>query len=329
MNWINEFTEMIYPLNQGNLDIEGAFLLKNQHLPSSIFKYREVNKNSLKNLEDDTVWLADPSNFNDPYDCSHTVDFSRIQKSRGAEFLEQFMASKDDSLKLTKEQKEALSSSPDPINELVDILLANEPQEKKKGVKAVLKSVQEKMHEHLAIFNSEKIASSFKLCSFSDRNDSMLMWAHYASYHQGFCIEYDLENIPYSDYRRRFLYPTIYSNKMFDATVHLMRDVEDENFNNLHLSLAALVKAKDWEYEKEWRLVFANGILEKEQAYEICKPKMVYLGAKIKPEDQDTLIEICERRDIPFRKMKAHHSEFKLEPTTIKDAEQHFFKEKA
>lgn len=71
---------MIFPLDRKNLNIEGAFLMKNQHLPNSIFKYREVNENSLKNLEEDTVWLADPSNFNDPYDCSHTADFQYIQK---------------------------------------------------------------------------------------------------------------------------------------------------------------------------------------------------------------------------------------------------------
>lgn len=80
MNWIEQFTEMIFPLNSEKLNIEGAFFLKNDHLPNSIFKYREVNKNSLKNLEDDTIWLADPSNFNDPYDCSHTVDFAHLQK---------------------------------------------------------------------------------------------------------------------------------------------------------------------------------------------------------------------------------------------------------
>ena len=296
---------MIFPLNREKLNIEGAFLLKNQHLPISIFKYREVNKNSLKNLEKDTVWLADPINFNDPYDCSHTVDVSSIQKQQSSEFFGKYMEDKGDNLNLTDEQKAQLEYSKDPFNELIDILLVDEPQEKRESFKSALTDVQSKMHEDLALANSKKIASSFKLCSFSERKDSMLMWAHYAGYHQGFCIEYDLENIPILDFRRRFLYPTIYSDEMFDATEHLMKGVEDENFNNLHLSLAALVKAKDWEYEKEWRLIFDGGLFENEQAYKICKPKMVCLGTKIKPDDQETLIEICTRRNIPFQKMKA------------------------
>lgn len=329
MNWIEQFTGMIFPLDSKKLNIEGAYLLKNQHLPSSIFKYREVNENSIKNLEEDTIWLADPSNFNDPYDCAHTVDFSAINKKSETGFFATFMEERGSDLNLSDQQKRNLFASKNPIDDLIDILLVEETPEKKEGIKAALISVQNKMHEDLALANSKSIASSFKLCSFSERNDSMLMWAHYAYYHQGFCIEYDLESIPYSDYRRRFLYPTIYSNEMFDATEHLMKGVEDESFNNLHLSLSALVKAKDWEYEKEWRLVFANGIFKSERAYHIGKPKEVYLGTKISQENQERLVEICTRRNIPVRKMKAHHSLFKLEPSSLKDAEQHFFKEKA
>lgn len=239
------------------------------------------------------------------------------------------MEDKGGNLNLTDEQKAKLESSNDPMDELIDILLEGEPQEKRGALKSALIEMQRKLHEDLALESSKKITSSFKLCSFSERNDSMLMWAHYAGYHQGFCVEYNLDTILVSDFRRRFLYPTIYSDKMFDATEHLMKGIEDENFNNLHLSLAALVKAKDWKYEKEWRLIFANGIVESEQAYKIGKPTTVYLGTKIKPDDQEKLIEICTRRNIPLQKMKTHHSKFKLEPSSIKDAEQHFFKEKA
>ena len=81
----------------------------------------------------------------------------------------------------------------------------------------------------------------------------MLMWAHYASYHQGFCVEYDLSNIEPLDYRKRFLFPVTYSDDVFDATEHYKKDMDDENYNNIYLARAALVKAKDWQYEKEWR----------------------------------------------------------------------------
>lgn len=328
MTWIDKFIEMLFSLKREHLNIEGAYILKHAHLPKSIFKYREVNENSIRNLENDTVWLADPNNFNDPYDCAHTIDYKSLQTHFGHQYFNDYLATKGPAIELSVDQKEILSSSADPFTELIEILLKNELPEKQKDIKAMLLQVQKKMYEDLSFSQSKSFASSFKLCSFSENNNSMLMWAHYASYHQGFCIEYSLENLPYSDFRRRFLYPVIYSDKMFDATEHFKMGIDHENFNNLHLTLAALIKAKDWSYEKEWRLVFAHGVMDREQAYKIGKPKAVYLGTKINQEDQDKLIEICTRRDIPFFKMKADHEQFYVYPVSISDSEQYFFKVK-
>lgn len=313
MDWIDKFTEMIFPLDREHLDIEGAFSLKDKHIPSSIFKYREINKNSLKNLEEDTIWLADPSNFNDPYDCSHTVDYQHIQKQKSSAYVKKYLAN-NGKLLITDSQKNKILSSSEPMNDLIDIMLLSFPSEQRESMKSILVEAQNKAYEEMTIAGSNHIAGFFKVCSFSEINNSMLLWAHYTNYHQGFCVEYDLESIVGSDFRRRFLYPSIYSNKMFNATEHILKGVDNDTFNNLHLSLAALIKAKDWEYEKEWRLVFANNMLEKEQSYKIGKPKKVYFGTKIKPDDEEKLIEICERKGIPFCKMKANQNEFKLEP---------------
>lgn len=71
MSWVEQFVEMLFPLDVKKLNIEGAYLLKYRNLPSSIFKYRSVTESSIKNLEDGTVWLANPKSLNDPYDCPH------------------------------------------------------------------------------------------------------------------------------------------------------------------------------------------------------------------------------------------------------------------
>lgn len=144
MSWIEQFTDMIFPLDRGELNIEGAYILKNQHLPSSIFKYREVNDNSIKNLEEDTIWLADPSNFNDPYDCAHTVDFTTIKKQSEPESFAKFMEERGSDIDLSDEQKRNLYKSKSPIDDLIDILLSGEPPERKEGMKAALTSVQKK-----------------------------------------------------------------------------------------------------------------------------------------------------------------------------------------
>ncbi|WP_428737440.1 DUF2971 domain-containing protein [Sulfurimonas sp.] len=325
MTWIEEFTNMLFPVNVKELNIEGAYMLKHGHLPKSIFKYRAVNQYSLQNLEEDTIWLADPKSFNDPYDCAHTFDYEFIAKSRDHEYIKNFLDSEHNNLSLSKIKQNEILQSHEPLKALFDYLLKDEEAEKKEGIELVFLEIQKKMSEDFIKTSSISFSSSFKLCSFSEINDSLLMWAHYADYHKGFCIEYDIENIPYSDYRRRFLYPVIYSDSMFDATEHFMQDAKSENFNSLHLIKAGLVKAKDWTYEKEWRLIFSSGTLAQEQSYYMGKPKAVFLGTRISESNQEKLVQICERKKIPLYKMKSDTNKFLLEATTLQDAKQHFF----
>jgi hypothetical protein len=41
---------------------------------TSLYKYRAFNEYSLSNLKNDTIWLAKPESFNDPFDCSFAID---------------------------------------------------------------------------------------------------------------------------------------------------------------------------------------------------------------------------------------------------------------
>ena len=112
---------------------------------------------------------------------------------------------------------------------------------------------------------------------------------------------------------------------MFDATSYMIKGIHP-TFNNLHFMLSSLIKAMDWEYEKEWRLIFAHGIIPSETSYTIGKPKAIYMGSRITPKDQKSLIEICEAKGIPYFKMKIHRDKFKLEAVDVKDADPAFFR---
>jgi hypothetical protein len=314
MDWVKQFTDMIFPLYQVLVYIEGAYNLKNQHLPKSIFKYRKVDKHSLENLKEDTVWLADSTNLNDPYDCAHTISPHILQSPA---LINKLIQEKGCDWNLSDDQKKSLVISSDPISDLMEIHLSEEPPEKRECIKSDLISLQNKIHEDLAVSSSKTFAKNFKLCSFSERNDSIVMWAHYASNHKGFCAEYDLEKIPSRDYRRRLLYPVIYSDQMFDATEFFMKEKEDTSLNILRWHLAALVKSRDWDYEKEWRLVFPYEVCDSERTYVMGKPKMIYFGKDIPLDGEDQLTEICQRRNIPYDKMKPHHSMFKMVPNSL------------
>ena len=89
------------------------------------------------------------------------------------------------------------------------------------------------------------------------------MWSHYANHHKGFCIEYDIEQIPHGDMRRKMLFQVIYSDAMFYCTKFLAPKVKKDlsTFNNLYPILQAIYKSPEWIYEMEWRLVFIAGVI--------------------------------------------------------------------
>ena len=43
-------------------------LWKEKFIPPKLYKYKPVNKYSLKNLAENTIWLNTPDEFNDPFD---------------------------------------------------------------------------------------------------------------------------------------------------------------------------------------------------------------------------------------------------------------------
>ena len=97
------------------------------------------------------------------------------------------------------------------------------------------------------------------------------------SFIRGLCIEYDITSYSCEDYQRKHLYPVIYSDTMVDATRFVILKVNGDDVNRLFPLLVGLVKARDWSYEREWRLIFQDRIIEHEQAYPMVRPQAVYL----------------------------------------------------
>lgn len=98
------------------------------------------------------------------------------------------------------------------------------------------------------------------------------------------------------------------------ASIFKYRKMNEYAFNPFHLFLSGLIKAKDWAYEKEWRLLFNNKLVVSDQAYYMGKPKTVYLGINIDPRHEKMIAEICKRKQTPVKKMKQIKNRFKLEP---------------
>jgi hypothetical protein len=331
MNWLDEFKQLMFPIDPKEMEIEKAFLLKQQNLPSVIYRYRVVNKYSLKDLQKDTIWVSTPRNFNDPYDCSHYADYSNLSRKLFKKNMDTLPYIDVIKNRIGAQMFEDIQTSDDPYTALmshIDELFAKEHPDKAEEFKSFSKKIEKKSFDDLIAFSSELIKDSFRVCSFTTCKDSILMWSHYANFHRGFCVAYDITEYPYGDYRSRFLYPIIYSDKMADTTELMEFSIDNENFNNLYYSLSALVKSKEWSYEKEWRIVFANGIFREDRSYPMNKPKAIYLGTKISAEHQKMLVDIAIKKGIDIYKMQMDPNLFRIFTCDIADADKNIFLKK-
>ena len=100
----------------------------------------------------------------------------------------------------------------------------------------------------------EKDIKNFGVFSMSQINDNILMWSHYANQHKGFCIGFfrKTDNLLGDITKTR---PVVYDCDYPEA------DPLDENGNYDHSCSIKMLftKAKNWEYEKEWRLFYDKG----------------------------------------------------------------------
>lgn len=192
----------------------------------------------------------------------------------------------------------------------------------------------------IEIYKNVDIYRSYrKIACFSTTYNSTLMWEHYADGHKGFVVEYDMNEIIEKCTMNcnkeslkncnklglnYLLAPVMYREKSYDGTDYLIQEImynilssifiseEIKYFNNDTLFYLKLIlnKSKEWEYEKEWRLI-ANFQLETEQLTPECilkcKPKKVFLGAKMDKINREKIIEICNGKNIEYEEMQINY----------------------
>ena len=137
--------------------------------------------------------------------------------------------------------------------------------------------------------NKFHIAENFGTHVFclSEKNDSILMWAHYANENTGVCIEYDFNNLSTDSLIRRSLFPVVYSSSPIDVLPLIGENANPKELYPVDTAIfcAALNKADVWKYENEWRYVEVNGNEQAQRIYkEAVKPNRIIFGNRfLKP----------------------------------------------
>lgn len=254
--------------------IEEMMAIKTPCIPTRLFKCRGFTKYAMNNLIEKNLFCASPDTFNDPYECALQANFYS-----SIEFDDLFAQA---AVELDSLQFEAL--------------------------KSVVESRYEKMSNEVSASFRTKMMGIYKICSLSERIDSILMWSHYAEDHKGFAMEYDFHGLPRKDMLVQSLWPVLYDPEMLDISHLIAREDRPDNFNNLFGIAAAIQKTQDWQYEKEWRL-----IIHSPAPLNVPAPlKAVYIGARAAHKDRDALIAAANFAGVPVFQMRLAERSFAM-----------------
>ena len=253
-------------------------------LPNKLYKYQSCNDDNFNNLRKKSFWFKKPGEFNDPFDCN--INFQLVDATE--ENLELFFNSyREDA----------------PNKKDLDRIFHSDGK--------VTKLFKEKVIE-ISRKATSKLVSKFAslgVTCFSEINDDILMWSHYATSHQGFCLELDTTKFPFT--RTNNLKQDSPLEKVLYSDSYPLLSLKDIASNHLpSLSQGLLsVKSSHWSYEKEWRLFSTYGNLELE--YEKTALTGVYLGCKVTADTKEIIKSILGN-SIPIYEMQRSTTEFKV-----------------
>lgn len=228
---------------------------------STFYRYRAFSTSTLDSLCHDTLYFAHPGTFNDPLDCSPTLEQdSSLEELRNllsvlirrrvrSEVLASLSQARVKGEGATAHaEKRAISEA---RNELANIAYnATNPEYTASEAEAegwlLINEVQRELHRHY----------ERGVCCFSTTYSSPLLWSHYGEQHRGLCIGYGLDRRPKPEIHR-----VVYGgSRSVRTSVLIAALVHDDSEAKKELDRDVLLrKAHGWNYEKEYRLLGMQG----------------------------------------------------------------------
>lgn len=248
--------------------------------PETIYKYRDWNDKFHKRiLTHNEVFMSSPKAFNDPFDSRVVVNYTLLDNSQKIDaFLKRLLGSRIDEL------KERGISYEDKYKEMF------------KRFTNDISGVQDMVNEKSKQFQDE----NFGILSMSSVWDNILMWSHYSNNHKGICVGFKEELMRNSGLfgkGGRVLYYTDYPE------LHPNLDSEQsEEIKAKQYFIESHSKAKDWEYEHEYRLSITYPCVPTNAERTIIVPadaiKDITLGVDFPDEQLEELKEIAVQKSI-------------------------------
>lgn len=282
-------------------------------MPERLFRFRRCDDMNFDAFVKDAIYAVTADSFNDPYDTLLKYDLEgirqyvdKVMSIEGLEQLKAFFAQGNDFIYDVKMMlpEEAWSSLKAGLQATEDFATLKDRVETSK---------QQTLSMISTLF---PVLSSFSkrfstIACFSEDVKSILMWSHYADSHKGFALEYDFRPTQSRPLERGALYPVIYSDVRYDASLYItwqflhVLGFHSKNPDITAFSKVALHKSSVWEYEREWRIIDPgpHDPIHPKPTLIHYKPVAIYYGENIPKDKQERLHQIAVTKGIKEYKM--------------------------
>jgi len=238
--------------------------LEQGNYPEILYKYRTIKQLKLV-LDNYSFWFASPNTFNDPFDCSLSEESYELEDAR-----KHFRSIGIEEHHISR-MIEMLRKDPSKLQELINTV-------------------------------KEKTINNKGILALSSCYDDILMWSHYADYHQGVAIGLEVRND-----LEFFLMPIKIDYRDTYEVLNYLKDPQKATIDTLK------IKSSEWGYEKEVRVYKNNSGLY------VLNPeaiKEIRFGVKTSAKDIEDIKSICAQKGlghISFYKAKKVHGQFAVD----------------
>lgn len=275
----------------------------------AIYKYVSPERADI--LKNAHIRFTQPATFNDPFECFPYFKAIATEASLDG-YLQSHRWNEEEIEKMLQESWENELQEYPGVNVPFDLIKSCLKAEMEKSKPLIVDLLKESMTMRHPFFRKMSLNALIRamnreigiLC-LTEKEDNLLMWAHYSSNHAGFVIQFD-ENHAFFDQRkepneiRGHLRKVRYSLNRPEVTL-FDPAINNENINKWVADVFG-VKSLHWEYEQEWRMFYTLRDCKKIIS---SKPYDIYLfsipkncitgiiwGCKISNVDKQNMLKI-------------------------------------
>ena len=233
--------------------------------PGLLYKYGKFDEYTERIFTQNEIYFSSPDEFNDPFDSKPNLICDGNLKE-----IKIFLC------KMYKKIYPKLSK--EKILTLVEMEIIT------KGQGRII------IEETIEKFRGSTI-NKLGICCFTEIRDNILMWAHYAKRHTGFCLEFDVNNDFFRVHDRA-------TKVGYDTIMPVINVLKIFTYQGEEQGQKFLIKANDWKYEQEWRIVDTKkgpGI----QNFPEDALSGIILGCRISQENKENVFRWCKKRKHP------------------------------